>query len=49
MYECQIVEIEDVKFCHFINHYDELESDYLTYEESIEYNDFVNNNEYDEY
>ncbi len=49
MYECQIVEIEDVNFCHFINHYDELENDYLTYEESIEYNDFVNNNEYDEY
>jgi len=50
MYECQIVEIEDINFCHFINHYDEFEKDYLTYEETFEFNEFSTDyNEYEEY
>ena len=35
MYESQIVEIEDVSFEHYINHFDELEESYLTYDEEF--------------
>jgi len=50
MYECQIVEVEDINFCHFINYYKEKEKDYLTYEETIEFSEFTTDyNEYQEY
>ena len=38
MYESQIVETEDMSFGHYINHFDELESNYLTYDEIYENN-----------
>jgi len=37
MYESQIVEVEDMNFCHYINHFDEFDQDSnLTYEEMFE-------------
>ncbi len=48
MYECQIVEVEDINFCHYINHYEETEQDYLTYEETLEFNEFTSDYSEDE-
>ena len=39
MYESQIVEVEDFNFCHYINHFDEYEQNYPTYDEMFESND----------
>ena len=36
MYESQIVEVEDFNFCHYINHFDEFENNYPTYDEIFE-------------
>ena len=50
MYECQIVEVEDINFCHFINHYDEVEKDYLVYDEVLEFDAVPSDyTEYEEY
>lgn len=38
MYESQIIEVEDMSFGHYINHFDELEENYLTYDEVYENN-----------
>lgn len=36
MYESQIVEVEDFNFCHYINHFDEFDNNYPTYDEIFE-------------
>jgi hypothetical protein len=36
MYESQIVEVEDFNFCHYINHFGEVEENYPTYDEIFE-------------
>lgn len=37
MYESQIVEVEDFNFCHYINHFEDFDSDSdLTYDEMFE-------------
>lgn len=42
MYESQIVEVEDMNFGHYINHFDEFDKDSnLTYEEMFELNEVI--------
>lgn len=50
MYESQIVEVEDMNFCHYINHFDEFENDYFADEEKLEFDEVViDYNEYEEF
>ncbi len=51
MYESQIVEVEDMNFCHYINHFDEFDVESgLTYEEIFELDvAFDDENEDEEY
>ncbi|WP_455757512.1 hypothetical protein [Sulfurimonas sp.] len=53
MYESQIVEVEDMNFCHYINHFDEQENSHLTYEEIFELDgvssDYNEDEEYNQY
>jgi hypothetical protein len=50
MYESQIVEVEDFNFCHYINHFDEFDSSYPTYNEMFEmdYTLYEEEEEYEE-
>ncbi len=50
MYECQIVEVEDMNFCHYINHFDEVEEEYFTEEEKLEFEEvIIDYKEYEEF
>ncbi|MCW8838233.1 MAG: hypothetical protein OQK11_05990 [Thiovulaceae bacterium] len=49
MYESQIVEVEDFNFCHYINHFDEYEQNYPTYDEMFEFDGVVVENADEEY
>jgi hypothetical protein len=49
MYESQIVEVEDMNFCHYINHFDEFDMSSMTYDEMFEMDvAFDDDNEEDE-